>query len=363
MPAPRPATARDVAARLGVSTRTVANAFTRPDQLSAELRRRVHSTAAELGYPGPNPLAAGLRRGRVGAIGLAYDNALSYAVEDPAAVDLLAGAAAVLEPAAASLLLVAGSSAATTSRAAAAGALVDGVIVASVAEDDPFLLAALARRLPVAVVDQPRSDVLARSGTTVPWVGIDDAAAARTVTEHLLALGHRRLAVVSFALAPDGRTGPADLRRRMTAPYAVTAARLRGYAGALGAAGIDWAGVPVLECAGSLRAAGRAAAATLLAAPEPPTAVLATSDQLALGVLDAAAEAGVAVPAALSVTGFDDVPAAAPAGLTTIAQDHGAKGRAAADLLLAALRGEPPSAPPPLPHALVVRASTAPPPA
>jgi DNA-binding LacI/PurR family transcriptional regulator len=67
-------TLRDVAAELGVSPKTVSNAYVRPDQLSASLRQRILETATRLGYPGPDPVAAGLRRGRVGAIGVAYDN-------------------------------------------------------------------------------------------------------------------------------------------------------------------------------------------------------------------------------------------------------------------------------------------------
>ena len=63
-------TLRDVAAELGVSAKTVSNAYVRPDQLSPELRERVLATAARLGYAGPDPVAAGLRRGRVGAIGI-----------------------------------------------------------------------------------------------------------------------------------------------------------------------------------------------------------------------------------------------------------------------------------------------------
>ena len=91
-------------------------------------------------------------------------------------------------------------------------------------------------------------------------------------------------------------------------------------------------------------------------ASEPPTAILATSDVLALGVLDAAA--GLAVPGALSVVGFDDIPAAAAAGLTTVRQDHHAKGRCAGELLLAQLRGERPRAARPAASTrLVVRAS------
>ena len=166
--------------------------------------------------------------------------------------------------------------------------------------------------------------------------------------------------MVAFGLFADDHSGPADLARRRGSPYAVSRSRLAGYGAALEAAGIAWADVPVLECAGSVRAAGREAAEQLLAAELPPTAILATSDVLALGVLDAAARAGVAVPGELSVVGFDDVPAAADAGLTTVRQDHHAKGRLAGELLLSALRDEQAAPPPLLAHELVVRGSTGP---
>jgi DNA-binding LacI/PurR family transcriptional regulator len=317
---------------------TVSNAFNRPDQLSATLRARILEHAESLGFA-PDPLARGLRRGRAGAIGLISDTGLAYAFEDPAAAAVMGGVCAAAETAQLGLLLIPAGGAAALSAAA-----VDGVVVYSVAQDDPVLARALARGLPAVIVDQP-------IGTSLPTVGIDDEAAAYEVARHLTSLGHRRIAVVTFGLAPDGRTGPADLARRRTAAYAVSRARLAGYERALTEAGIEWAGVPVHECAGSSRAAGRAAAARLAGA----TAVLATSDALALGVLDAAPH--------LSVAGFDDIPQAAAAGLTTVHQDHAAKGRRAGELLLRALEGARPASPPPLPHALVVRTSTGPVPA
>src|ERR687888_1056443 len=91
----RPATLASLAAELGVSRTTVSNAYNRPDQLSPELRRRVLATAKRLGYPGPNPLAATLSRGRVGAVGLLFDDPLPYAFTDPAAVVFFAGIAEV----------------------------------------------------------------------------------------------------------------------------------------------------------------------------------------------------------------------------------------------------------------------------
>src|SRR5690242_117826 len=173
-------TLQQVAAEVGVSAKTVSNAFTRPDQLSPATRERVLAAAARLGYPGPNPLAAGLRRGRVGALGFAYDNPLSYAFDDPVAVAVLAGISAVAEQAGSGLLLVPGSAPAERNSAAVASAVIDGLVVFSVADDDPLLDAALARHLPLVVIDQPDPSSVrgpsAAGGT--PWVGVDDRAAA-----------------------------------------------------------------------------------------------------------------------------------------------------------------------------------------
>ncbi|WP_345714374.1 LacI family DNA-binding transcriptional regulator, partial [Kineococcus glutinatus] len=189
-PPPRQVTLRHVADELGISAKTVSNAFTRPDQLSAQLRERVLATAERLGYPGPNPLAAGLRRGRTGAIGVAYDNGLSYAFEDPVAVQLLAGATSVAERAGTGLLLVPGSADPRRSAAAVTGAVLDGLLASSLPHDDPVLRAALARRIPLVVIDQPHPEQLRTVGPTPPpWVGIDDRAAARTAAEHVLRLG------------------------------------------------------------------------------------------------------------------------------------------------------------------------------
>jgi len=342
---PRRITLKRLAEELGVSPMTVSNAFNRPDQLSSALRERILEHARERGYAGPDPLARGLRRGRAGAIGLISDTRLSYAFDDPAASAVMAGVCAAAEDERLGLLLVA--------HGGPTDAVVDGIVVYSVAEDDPLVTLALARGLPAVVIDQP-------TGTALPTIGIDDERAAYDAARHLTGLRHTRIAVVAFGLDHDDRTGPADLERRRSSPYAVSRGRLAGYGAALGDA---WPDIEVLECAGSVRAEGRAAAERLLAGAEPPTAILATSDVLALGVLDAAADAGLSVPRDLAVVGFDDIPAAAAAGLTTVHQDHHAKGRAAGELLLALLRGEPVAPPARLEHRLVVRTTSGPAPA
>jgi DNA-binding LacI/PurR family transcriptional regulator len=232
---------------------------------------------------------------------------------------------------------------------------VDGFVVYSMADEEPLLGAALGRGLPTVLVDQPRHE-------GVPFVGIDDEAAARAAAEHLLSLDHERFGVVSFGLSPDGSEGLADLVRRENAAFRVSRLRLRGYAAALEAAGIDWPEVPVYECPGSARLLGREAGGVLLSRSPRPTALLALSDQLALGAVEAAEARGLTVPEDLSVVGFDDAaPAVGTVPLTTVRQDHIGKGRLAGRILVSLLRGEEPPVPGLLPTRLVIRGSTAPP--
>lgn len=331
-------TMQQVAAELGVSAKTVSNAYNRPDQLSSDLRERVLAAAERLGYPGPDPVAAGLRRGQVGAIGVAYDNGLSYAFADPVSLELLTGISSVAEPAGAGLLLIPGSADPRRRVAAVTGALVDALIVSSLSDDDPLLAAAITRRLPVVVIDQPSPARLAELGAPgTSWVGIDDRAAAEAVCAHLLDLGHRRLAVVSFGMhrEPIAR-GLVDEAAQRSATYAVTRDRLAGYRAAAQRAGIDWSTVPVFHGTDSTPAEGAAGAAAVLAVEPRPTAVICLSDRLAEGALRMCADLGLAVPADVSVVGFDDATTAPGLGLTTVAQDARRKGEIAADRLLAA---------------------------
>ena len=361
MPSRRP-TARDVAAELGVSAKTVSNAYTRPDQLSVELRERILATAARLGYPGPHPVAAGLRRGRVGAIGVAYANRLSYAFDDPVARALLAGMTSVAESAGAGLLLLPGSSDLEQRIAAINGAVVDGLIIASLPDDDPLLLAAIARRLPIVVVDQPRPARLARLAPGIPWVGVEDRPAAAEAAEHVLALGHERLGVVSFGLWQRPTRGLVDPAAQQAATYAVSRDRLAGYRDALERRGLDWSRVPVFQGVDSTPEEGEAGAAVVLARTPRPTALLCLSDRLAEGALRVAGRLGLRVPDDLSLVGFDDaVPNAAVLGLTTVRQPHRGKGEHAARVLLALRDGADPGPPAaPLPTQLVIRRSTGP---
>jgi DNA-binding LacI/PurR family transcriptional regulator len=331
----------------------VSNAYNRPDQLSPELRQRVLDTARRLGYPGPDPVARSLRTRQAGAIGLIFTDTLSYAFRDPAAVGFLEGLALACEGAAAGLLMVPVATPGGPDPRVVLRAAVDGFVAYSMPDDDPHVAAVLQRPVPTVVVDQP-VDV---SG--VDWVGIDDHAGAADIGRHLAGLGNRRVGVIAWRLGPGRNDGPAGPARRKGSTYAVQRARLDGFAAGLGDGGIEWADVPVEERFENSLAAGASAAAALLAADPGLTAIACTTDVLALGVLGLARDRGLSVPDDLSVTGFDDVPDAIRAGLTTVHQPLLEKGRVAGRLLLD--EGDRPSARRVLLHAqLVVRSTTGP---
>jgi len=334
-----------VAEAVGVSRMTVSNAYNRPDQLSPELRDRVLAAAQRLGYSGPDPVARTLSRGKTGSVGLLIDYPLTIAFTDPGTVQFLHGVAAGCEEQALGLTLVPrieGGGAALVQ-----DALVDGFVIYCVQPGDPRMDAVLARKLPFVRVDfDPEPGMVD--------VNIDDEAGARAVAEHLTALGHRRIGIV----LPHDHRGGTGSEARDTATHHVTTSRLDGWRAGLEAAGIDWSTVPVATGPDKLREAGRVAGARLLDRADRPTAILALSDVLALGVLEAAAERGISVPGELSVAGFDDVPEAATATppLTTIRQPHQRKGSEAVRLLLEGPEAQSVL----LPIEIVVRASTAP---
>ncbi|MFI6497386.1 LacI family DNA-binding transcriptional regulator [Nonomuraea typhae] len=342
-------TLQTIADRVGVSRATVSYAFSRPDQLSAELRERILRVAEELGYAGPNPTARSLRLGRAGALGLIFTETLPYAFTDPYAIGFLQGLAVAAEEAAVGLLILQ-QPRGEERPGLVRDAVVDAFCVFSLPDGHAALDAVLARRLPTIVVDEPILD-------GVPYLGIDELAAAGAATRHVLDLGHRHIGLAVVGLHHDGRHGWADPARQESAVFEAMRNRVRGYRAAAEAAGLDWASVPVYEVPGHESDGGREAGRALLARTPRPTAILCNTDALALGVLEAAAEAGVKVPEELSVVGFSDS-GAEEAGLTTIRQDKQLIGRTAGRLLLS---GEPVPERTLLPHELIVRSTTAPP--
>ena len=164
----------------------------------------------------------------------------------------------------------------------------------------------------------------------VPQTIIDNVLGGRLATEHLIGLGHRRIAFVGDMVF--GRP-PADLG------FTSSAHRLRGYRQALAAGGIK-AEAGLVRRGPHDAATAAEQAAQLLKSPDPPSAIFAASDTQAIGVLAAAERLGVAVPGQLSVVGFDDIESAAFLGLSTVRQPLGLSGSQGARRLCSLLRGE-----------------------
>lgn len=310
-----------LAAELGVSRTTVSNAYNHPDQLSPQLRRRILQAAGERGYPGPDPMARSLRTRRVGSLGVLLTEHLTYAFEDAASVDFLAGLAQASEGTETALTLIPAGPSEKDASALVGRAAVDGIVVYSVAEGDPHLAAAQARGVPLVVCDQPK-------GLDLPFVGIDDREAIRPAARALLDAGHTRIGILSIRLHRKRHDGPTEVE---TADLHVQRDRVRGACEEFSAAGVT--GVPVITRHINDHATCLSAAEELLTTHPELTAVLCTTDSMALGVLDYARRRGIAVPEDLSVTGFDGIRTALLRGLSTVIQPNQDKGRVAGRML------------------------------
>ncbi len=330
----RRATLASLAAELKVSRTTISNAYNRPDQLSADLRERVLETAKRLGYAGPDPVARSLRTRRAGAVGLIITEALNYSFRDPAALDFVAGLAESCEDVGQGLLLVAAGPNRSVSDGTAAvlSAGVDGFVVYSTSDDDPYLQVVAQRALPVVVVDQPR-DVPGASR-----VCIDDRAAMRGIAEYVISLGHAEIGLLTMRLGRDWphgapRTAIADPERVQTPHFHVQRDRIHGVFDAMTDAGLQPDSLTVIESYDHLPSSGGAAAELALEINPRITALMCTSDVLALSAMDHLRANGIYVPGQMTVTGFDGVPDALARGLTTVRQPGVEKGRRAGHLL------------------------------
>lgn len=338
-------TIKTVAKAVGVSPSTVSNAYNKPGQLSQALRERILATAKELGYAGPDAAARTLRSGRAGSIGVLFTDRLSYAFSDPFAVGFLAGVAAEAERTSTSLLLMPVSDPDDEPAAVAVRqAAIDGAVVFCVEKGHPALETLRARNIPVASTDRHDEDPAAR------WVAIDERAAAASVGTHLTRLGHEQIAILVDTNRPAGQH--AEVIERAAVNCIDCDLRIDGLIGALPGAEIR-----IVSGGHNAVASGRAAAELLLDAQDRPTAIVGLSDVLALGAIEAMRTRGLTPGRDISVTGFDDIPPAAAAGLTTVRQPIAEKGRLAARQLLDPEAIEPQIL---LPTELVVRSSTGP---
>ncbi|MFP5283359.1 MAG: LacI family DNA-binding transcriptional regulator, partial [Actinomycetes bacterium] len=323
---------------------TVSNAYNRPDQLSPSLRSTILTAARELGYPGPDAAGRALRSGRAGAVGVLLTERLAYAFSDPYAIGFLAGLSEVVEESRVSIVLMPlaldGDQPDLT---AVRSAAIDALAILCISDVHPAIELARARGIRIigtAVSEDPASS----------WVAIDDEDAGERVARHLTALGHRRIAVIADTNAPAG-SEPARLRVEEVTCLDCSA-RLRGLLRVL-----EEDALTVVSAGHNATSSGVRATELLLAEPSAVTAVVGLSDVLALGAVSALTAAGKAIPAEVSVCGFDDIAPAAEAGLTTVRQPIVEKGRQVGRRLV-----DPTVHPPQLllPIELIARTSTGP---
>lgn len=329
------ASADDVAALAGVSRSTVSRALRNHPRISEATREKVRAAAAELRYH-PNAVAAMLARGQTGTIGMAVP-----AFDRWYFSEVVSAAEEVLNEAGLDLVLY---------------RVRSGEERTFFLEDTPFRNRVDALLL-VGVAPSPDEvEHLFDIGTITVTIGsrvdgvssvnVDDRGGAKRVTEHLLALGHREVGML---------TGPIDESMR----HEVLRDRCDGFVESMTAAGL-----PYTLIAGPVDfQAGIDATVRLLSEHHGVTAVFAASDELAAGVIRAAHDIGLIVPRDFSVVGFDDHWIAAALHLTTVNQAVESHGREGARLLLAHL-SDPTTEPRRvlIPPRLIMRDSTAPPP-
>jgi DNA-binding LacI/PurR family transcriptional regulator len=305
--------------------------------VSDENREKITEAAQRLGYV-PSPSAVGLASGHTRTVAVIVPHVARWFFGE-----VVQGAEEVLRAAGYDLLLynLAGDESARK-RVFQSGLLskrADAVLVLGLrpTPEEQERLAETGR--PVAIVG-------AATTAGLYSVSIDDQHAARLATEHLVDLGHRRIAHVGGSLD--------------TLDFVAPSARLAGYRAVLRERAIRH--YRDLEDVGDFTVAGgRAAGRRLLSRPDRPTAVFAASDEMAIGVLRAARELGLVVPDDVSVVGIDDHELAGFFDLTTVAQPVREQGRRGAERVLAELTGVHPPQSEVLPVELVVRTSTAPP--
>jgi LacI family repressor for deo operon, udp, cdd, tsx, nupC, and nupG len=332
------ATIDDVARRAQVSVATVSRALRGLPNVAPSTRIRVLEAAQDLRYVA-DPSASRLAGGKSRTIALVVPMLGQWYY-----AKLFSGVEAVAAAAGYDLLPYTTGGPGSVTRfldALTPRRKVDGALVVDVQlSDEDF------GRLADAGIDVVTVGVDRWRG---PGLRIDNAAAARLAVGHLTGLGHERIALIG-GIDDD------------PFHFSVPVDRFGGYRDALRAAGLPRR--PELVVPGNFSLEGGAEAMNaLLASPDPPTAVFACSDEMAIGAMQVAQDAGLRVPGQLSIVGFDDHDVAEYVGLTTIRQDVTGQGERAAQLLLAQLVGDERTEGQEVhPTRLIVRRTTGPPP-
>lgn len=327
------ATLKSIATDLGVTPTSVSNAYNNPSKVSKALAERIIAYAKEVNYDGPNPAARSLRTGRCGAIGVLFNDQLSYAFTDAHDLSFLRGISSVCEEEGENLVLIPLKDRQPKKRESPS-AIVDGYILNAPYNNHPMIRQALAGGLPTVVVDFDAPELAS--------VQTNDREMMREVTEHLLALGHRKVAIVTFP-GSEGHDEIFTLADEFSENSHVVHERVAGCRAALDAANVAPDGILVCETENSEEGGERAAERLLSRRPDL-TALICFSDRLARGAIAYCGAKALSVPSRISVTGFDGLESAGQLRdqiqLTTVRQNAFEKGRRAAELLLR--EGAPP---------------------
>jgi LacI family transcriptional regulator len=338
-------TIKQLARLSGVSVGTVSRALNGYADVNPETRERIERLARELDYT-PAAAARSLKTQRSHVIGVFLETGEGHPdLVHPHFHEVLAGFKHTIGQAGYDLLLFASERPGNgfgdhSYLKRCRHHNVEGVVLMGVDPENAEVRRLLRSEVPCVGVD------VSLPGATARGVASDNEGGARLAVRHLYELGHRRIGTITGLLE--------------SAPGS---SRLRGYRRELQALGLAFR--DELVAYGDFYAdSGRAGTAQLLALDEPPTAIFAASDMMALGVITAATDAGMSVPRDLAVVGFDDMELAAHVQppLTTLRQDRAGLGVAAGQALIGLIDGEPGPAPgAQLAVDLVIRGTTAPP--
>ena len=332
-----------IAKEAGVSKTAVSFAFNDPSQLATGTVRHIRDIAERLGYT-PDPIARSMTTRRTNALGLLLPQDIATALANPFYTQFIRGIGKVCGRVGLTLMLVPplwGSI-----MKAIPHATVDGFVVVGLEVDRGEIQLMRRRDMPFVMVDS-------EAPADVPSVNVDDRSGAHMAMEHVLARGHRQIAIIAIESGKGGQ---------IEAYTGTLAARLDGYRAALAEYGLslDAPAIQLVEAPTSWEG-GQAAFERIWQAQQRPTAVVAMSDIIALGAIDSAKQHRLHLPRDLSIVGFDDLPDARhmrPA-LTTVRQPVEEKGALAAEVLVAALQQDNAVIHHVLPCELVVRQSVA----
>lgn len=316
-------TIKSLAKLLGVSHTTVSNAWNNPEKLSSELREHILSYARKKGFQGPDKLARALRTGSADAVGVIFNDAMSYVFVDKHDISLMRGIASACEKEGLNLVLIPLNQQPGKAPSPVT-ALVDGYILNATYQHDAIIQQTLAREQPIVTLDF--------SLPQYSSVSIDNARAMQEIGEYLLAKGHQDFGIIAF----PSRKGAEGLQA-MTAPVngdnAVMLTRVNACYETLAAHGRGehcW----LYQTEHDEEHGARAAEALLRAQPQI-TALICLSDRFAAGAVRYCTHHNILIPLQVAITGFDNTRTETEGiGLTTISQDAMKKGQLALELLL-----------------------------